>query len=209
MYDHSRTKGGVARSEVTTGDITTHPRRRLATLSPNVLRRFHLRHRSHLRRRSRLRRREVGVGPIFGVVLSSLVRPWRYDVIVGLVFGVVKSASVPSSASVSSWRRSRLRRRGVGIGPIFGAVLSSLVCLWRHDVVVDFVLGVVKSASIPSSVSRCRCQFGSILVSDDPIGRVRVGGYSEGFFPEEVRRGFPRRGITKRRSWRRRVKKRR
>ena len=144
-----------------------------------------------------------------GVVSSSLVRPWHYDVIVGLVSGVMKSASVPPSALVSSWRRSRLRRREVGIGPILGVVSSSLVRLRRHDVVVDFVLGVVKSASIPSSVSRCRCQFGSILVSDDPIGRVRVGEYSEGFFPEEVRRGFPRRGITKGRPRRRRVKKRR
>ena len=138
-----------------------------------------------------------------------MARSWRYDVIIGPVFGVVKSASVPPSASVSSWRRSRPRRREVGIGPILGVVLSSLVRLWRYDVVVDFVLGVVKSASIPSSVSRCRCQFGSILVSDDPIGRVRVGGYSEGFFPEEVWRGFPRRGITKGRPRRRRVKKRR
>ena len=156
----------MARSEVTTGDITTHPRRRLATLSPNVLRRFHL------------KRCEVDVGSICGVGLIFGV---------GLVFGVVKSASIPSSASgYPRWFR-----------------------LWRCDVIVDLVFGVVKSASIPSSVSRCRCQFGSILVSDDPIGRVRVGEYSEGFFPEEVRRGFPRRGITKGRSWRRRVKKRR
>ena len=109
-------RGGVARSEVTTGDITTHPRRRLATLSPNVLRRFHSRHRSRLRRQSRLRRRGVGVGSIFGVMVSSVTRPWRYDVIVSLVFGVVKSASVPSSSLVSSWRRSRLRRRVILVG---------------------------------------------------------------------------------------------
>ena len=119
----------------------------------------------------------------------------------------MKSALIPSAVS-RRHRQDRFRRREVGVDSIYGVAMSSSGSSAASGVVVEIILGIVVSSSRSPMVSRCRCQFGSILVSNDLIGKVQVGGYSEGFFLGKTWRGFPRREVTKGRSWRRRVKKR-